>query len=450
MLVREEYEFIANLVTEKFIQRVGQGCLLLGQTGIGKSTFGRYFLIHRILHGLPTYVRRRSGYYLFTKRGFEFIERENAFTKHLVTTKLHLKTAILLVDSNDKCDVPEPRGSEFFTVLITSPATNRYKEFQKQTKISPIWMAPWSWEEIYCTGQAMYNRGHEELRDIFEKIGPTIRPAAEAGSGLLDSVWTRHERLVICALDRTGTSEERDNFPSAIFIVKPKEEDATRQEFIIDTVTKAMADRLLDWLEETMEMEAQAFDHLFSAHSATSSSRGSLFEARYLRLAQKKMKSSGLEYTPRFLPPKSEPNKPSSEPQPFRITFGTHTTVYVDEVSAFDLGSADPSFIFIPAQTNQPTWDFVGRTGDRLVIGQASSRSSNKHKLIIAGLDDLTLLTKDHSLADHRLWKIIFIVPKAVEPSWKFAMPISKGKAKKYQARSTTEYEDIEQYVVGV
>ncbi|KAJ7665147.1 hypothetical protein DFH06DRAFT_1127509 [Mycena polygramma] len=460
MLVREEYKFVAKLVTEKFIQRVGHGCLLLGQTGIGKSTFGRYFLIDRILHGHPTYLRRRSGFYCFTKKGFKFAESENDFTKYLVKGGLHNETAILLVDSNDNCDIPQSQGSEFFTVLITSPATYRYKEFQKQTKSSAIWMAPWSWEEVYCTGQAMYNRGHDALWDIFNRIGPTIRPAAEAGSGLLDILWMKHENMVVLALENlkksgsmglrkalevvhsgTGISEERDTFPSAIFIIKPKEQDEARHEYIIDTVTRAMADHLLDWLGETLESEAEAFDYLFSSHSATTCSRGSLFEARFLRFAQKKMKSGSLEYTPRFLPPSDNPNKVSSQPQPFRITFGPHTTIYNDEVSKFDFGSAAAPFIFIPAQPNQATWDLLGHMGDLVVIGQASSRSS--HRLILAGLDDIKRLTR-HSLADHRFWKIIFIVPKAVEPSWKHAMPISKGKAKKYRERSTAEYEDIE------
>ena len=105
-------------------------------------------------------------------------------------------------------------------------------------------------------------------------------------------------------------------------------------------------------------------------------------------------------------------------------------------------------FVLIPSKPNQPTWDFLAHVSDNVLICQASTYSD--HSVIIAGLDDVKAITANGSLADHRFWKIVFIVPTAVAPSWKSAMPVTKGKAKKYQHRSTEEYEDIEQYILGI
>ncbi|KAJ7217777.1 hypothetical protein GGX14DRAFT_597907 [Mycena pura] len=470
MLVRDEYEFVAALLEEQSMKQIGKGCLLLGHPGIGlrvfwggKTQFGTYFLIRRLLKGHNTYVRTPDGFYCFTTKGFQHCDTEAVFTKYLVTSGLSKMRAILLYDTNQGGDIPQPVSYEYWVIVITSPATHHHKELQKQIGTTTIWMEPWSWEEIYVTGQVMYGRGHESLWEIYDTIGPSIRPASKVSLGLLGYVKKEFNTAVDIGLGlmkkngtallkraleavQTGKVEDADNLPSAIFILKPV--DHVRLDFTLDTVTRAMADRVVFALEEAAESEQESFSNLFSTTSATAPACGNLFEARYLRSLRKRLTEKPINYSPRFLPPQT-PNADPGDPN-FHITIAQNTTIYnVEDVRNFTLPGSTllgSPFVLIPTKPNQPTWDFLAHVGDNLLIFQATTRS---HSVIIAGLDDVKAITANSSLADHRFWKIVFIVPTAVAPSWTNAMPVTKGKAKKYQRRSTKEYEDIKQYILG-
>ncbi|KAJ7224473.1 hypothetical protein GGX14DRAFT_425847 [Mycena pura] len=450
MLVRGEYEFVAGLLEEKSVKQIGnlKGCLLLGHPrnrSESKTQFGTYFLIRRLLKGHNTYVRTSTGFYCFTTEGFEHCVTEDVFTKYLVTSGLSKMRAILLYDTNQGGVVPQPVLYEYWVVVITSPATHHYKELRKQIGTTTIWMEPWSWEEVYVTGQVMYSRGHETLWEIYDSMGPSIRPASKVSSGLLEDVKIEFKKSVDVGLSKmknNGTTllkraleavraGKTDSFPSAIFILKPV--DQIRRKYTLDTVTRAMADRVLLALEEAAASEQESFDDLFSS-TWTAPACGNLFEVRFLQFLRKKLAHMHLDYSPRFLPPRTSPNAVPDDPN-FRITITQKTTIYdVDDVLNFMLPGSP--------------FDFLAHVSDNVLVCQASTYSDQS--VIIAGLDDVKAITANGSLADHRFWKIVFIVPTAVAPSWKSAMPVTKGKARKYQHRSTEEYEDIEQYILGI
>ncbi|KAJ7237446.1 hypothetical protein B0H12DRAFT_1138818 [Mycena haematopus] len=458
MLVRDEYETIATMLETKFATARGRGgCVLLGHSGLGKSTFLSFLMVHRLCNGHNTYVCKTDGFYCFTTLGFKHFITHGEFTRYLSEEKLDKKRAMLLFDTNESVPPPKPHSKEYWPVIVTSPATHSYKEWQKQVGATHIWMKPWSWEEIYVTGQTLHGQEHELLWKVFCEMGPSIRLADRVLSGSLDVVRRNFDAAVDAGLIEmkmggtqllrralhaihTGTGSTKEFFPSAISMLKPVDE--VRRAFTVDTVTRSMADRVLSALEEATESEQLAFANLFSSTSALVPPHGNLFKARVIRFLRKKLVNTHIDYCPRFLPPKSSSNSGPDDPA-FKITIPQNTTFYdVEDVSTFKPPRSP--FVLIPAKPNQPTWDFLVCVADQMLICQASTHPDDS--LIMAGLDDVTAIAGNK---DHRLWKIVFIVPQAVAPSWTTAMTVTKGKAKKFQTRSTKEYEDIEQYVLG-
>ncbi|KAJ7136058.1 hypothetical protein C8R44DRAFT_952708 [Mycena epipterygia] len=351
VLIRAEYESVAEVMDNLFYAPEVKGCVLLGHPGIefqGKSVFMNYILIRRLLNGHNTYVRKRTG----------------DFRNYLVETGLDNNLAMLLYDSNERLDPPEHKAGEFWPVLITFPATHRYKEWKNQVGPSMIWMKPWDWEEVYAIG-----------------MGPSIRPASRALSGDLAAVEIDFTTAVDLALSKmmengsrllrraleaihtgTGSTENTNPLPSAVFMLKPADE--TWRGYIIDTITRPMAYKFLLALEQAAANEQAMFANLFSSTSAAASARGNLFEARFLQLLRKKILNTHVDYHARFLPRKSV--DPGTGTNNITFTIPHRTTVFdVDNVSGFKLPPSP--LVLIPAKSNQPTWDFLTCLNDSMV-----------------------------------------------------------------------------------
>jgi hypothetical protein len=144
IFIRDEYKKALEYIkTLQKSQPVG-GVILIGQPGIGKTTFLYYVLVCRVLAGEPTmFEYEKHGIYSFTDT-FQHLDKIDARAS---------PNAWALSDSNSALWKPNQsftgQGSQFFVLQATSPRPERWHSWKKYRNAKMVTMDLWSWDEMY-------------------------------------------------------------------------------------------------------------------------------------------------------------------------------------------------------------------------------------------------------------------------------------------------------------
>ncbi|KAE9404634.1 hypothetical protein BT96DRAFT_973067 [Gymnopus androsaceus JB14] len=454
------YTMLVHYFDQSGLRRgdISGGCIVLGHPGIGMSVFFWYILIKRVIRGLNTYVRTTDGFYCYSGYGFEHFTTQSEFESYLVGT-LFDETGILLFDTNENIAPPKVEGGDCWPVIISSRKFDNLKQWQKQTQAECIWMKACTWEEIYSACYTLHPVNHERLPEIYALCGPSLRFTVDAiTSPSVDHYVSRRSREIddaLCSLKQDGaeklgaafraiknlTPSNDYDISSLIFLLQPEEEENRYMPFL-DTITVELSDRVLDAIEEASAEQQAAFSTLFPPTAA----KGNLFEALYTRRLRRVLIDEKITTIRARLLSPGHPEKSYS------LTIPSSTTVYTFDNLADVTGAltSDDVFVLIPKKRYQAMWDFAVRVGNTMNMFQATTQPK-MYCTLAAGLIEMKEFTSGHGgLSDVNAWRLIFIVPLAVEPSWTKSMEIKKGSGKKAEKLDTSVYTHMKQYVAGM
>ena len=151
LFVRHFYAPLVDSIFKRF-EVPHLNYLVVGNPGIGKSAFGLYVLFRALREG-------RNVFYLAgkLKLGFHFRRTDGGRSIH----KFKLDNDVLVMSACSPrdvliCDSWTPPLCDAFTVLISSPQRERYKEVQKQPNWRTLFFPVFSKDEIDAMARACF------------------------------------------------------------------------------------------------------------------------------------------------------------------------------------------------------------------------------------------------------------------------------------------------------
>ncbi|KAL1504821.1 hypothetical protein AB1Y20_008594 [Prymnesium parvum] len=142
--------------------------LLTGTPGTGKSSFINFFAAHLLVDGKIIYLQRNGRRIIM-----QFDASSGRAHSHVVLNDEEWKWFLYthrdgwyIVDGEDPGDCVEMP-----MILVTSPKTSRYKEWQKQRQVRSRWMPIWNLEELQFVGARVYSMSEADVRDRYDVVG---------------------------------------------------------------------------------------------------------------------------------------------------------------------------------------------------------------------------------------------------------------------------------------
>ncbi|KAI0742047.1 hypothetical protein C8Q80DRAFT_173093 [Daedaleopsis nitida] len=165
-----EYEsFIGILTEQEKTANTRCSAAVLGQPGIGKTTFLLYLLLYRLERKLPTAAQFNAEHYII-------FDDEGARVHNLNEEDPHLKNCWALADSNVAVTHPcaNFRTDAWFVIQATSPKLERWKEWLKQKEGQKVIMdLPTTMEIVAIANECGYTPSL--AYSYVGKWGPSIR-----------------------------------------------------------------------------------------------------------------------------------------------------------------------------------------------------------------------------------------------------------------------------------
>jgi hypothetical protein len=158
---------------------------VIGNAGIGKSAFGAYVLWRAV-------QARRTVVYLSDKVKNAFILHGDGRAESFVQPDFASRTDAILDDWATVliCDGVKPPVVNAFTLLITSPVRERWKEFNKLLDARRLFFPVFSRAEM-----------SDMLRSCFPQLHTDVESGGEAGVWARYRQWGGIPRYVLCKID---------------------------------------------------------------------------------------------------------------------------------------------------------------------------------------------------------------------------------------------------------
>jgi len=391
---------------------------IVGNAGIGKSAFGAYLLWRAV-------QARRTVVYVSDKVKDAFVLHGDGRVEAFVSSEFLPRASSILDDASTVliCDGVKPPVCSAFTVLITSPVRERWKEFNKCVDASRLFFPVFSLREIGDMRRACFPRlsGAEAeagVQERYEKWGGIPRYVlAKLGKDSQELLARATTRIYVDALLRDldeGEIESDAAVSHRLVHLKPAGERAdgsfsdphsadsylfARSELgsthIVEAVLRAAEQRDLDRLHSMLA------EGLASATFATL--YGSLFERAALRVL-----AAGGQFELHDLTNNAAAGNLVLAPSAV-VTFSSVTHLAEEARSRAVLGTLDAA-VFVPNSKTFTAVDAVLGRG-RLLL---NFTISTEHKLLMsntAGSEGAAPIAKALGVAPSEDIKFLWVLP---------------------------------------
>jgi hypothetical protein len=166
--VRLEYINLAGRIEqykEHYVNSLFNRCLVLGTPGIGKSTFGVYFILRHLS------LRRNVAYSALDRPAFVYITFKDSYHPH-IGDKPIARDYITIYDGTEHAKPFIDSWSSIMILLSSSRASN-YNQFKK-ANCKRFYMNPWSRSETLDFAEKC-NIDNEDLLQRFNVVGGVPR-----------------------------------------------------------------------------------------------------------------------------------------------------------------------------------------------------------------------------------------------------------------------------------
>jgi len=332
--------------------------LVTGTPGIGKSSFISFFAAHVLAAGKTVYLQRHGRRIVLD---FNACTRTpNAFVvldeKEWLKAMHKQKNGWYLVDGDEPCSC-----DNMPTLLVTSPKTSRFKDWQKQRQVLARWMPIWTLEELKYVGTRVFDLTEDELERRYQIVGGCPRrcfmrmsiedlekenrdAVFQAPAGVLEKQLSQRDindpdvphRIIhmtcVCEVDNAAWKFT-----------------AMQADFATPTIAQAV-------IEQEMRSNERSFRAIYDQPifwDFNPGLRGQIFEA-LTHAILRQSSTNGCDWFKREL------DKPDLEPSPWRFP-GHEQVKYFHSLS--DIPSVESKTYWRPSTDNLPTIDSFSYLG---------------------------------------------------------------------------------------
>lgn len=178
-----EYTIVQNYKKDKKANKKPdfRRCLLVGNSGIGKTMSMNYYILQAVQAGIPVVVETR------TKRFFVDTGADDALVEdlHLGTTLKWLcdRHDVLFFHDHSRKQEPPIIDDGAFTVAAVSPDVTNFQEFQKH-KCLTMWVPLPAYEELWQMVNAVASRlTYQDFLNRVQQYGRVIRQIVRGDQG---------------------------------------------------------------------------------------------------------------------------------------------------------------------------------------------------------------------------------------------------------------------------
>jgi len=171
LLIRKPYLQLIEVLEDDRVRagRAGCGCAIVGTPGIGKTYFGLYFLFYITRHYPNSNIiwQNQNEYLLFSPNHSPQDRKYITDFRH----QLHNENDFYLVDS------AVPYSPAFaYTLLFSSPRSERWNEFVKKKGNTVYYMPIWTPNEIWALwNQEFKDLPRDRIQELMNQWGPIPR-----------------------------------------------------------------------------------------------------------------------------------------------------------------------------------------------------------------------------------------------------------------------------------
>ncbi|KDQ18983.1 hypothetical protein BOTBODRAFT_28467 [Botryobasidium botryosum FD-172 SS1] len=168
ILVREEYKRLITALSTPSDSAYGAG--LIGQPGIGKSTFMHYLLVERVLSG------RRTMFQCDSDVIYE-LDKDGVSTRSTLDFFPEPSRDWALVDISDSLAIPYENLDSQFNIMAFRPAPEGWRNWCESRRAAAGVVRPWTKHEIVYAGLRTCHPplNADRLQEAFDNHGPSPR-----------------------------------------------------------------------------------------------------------------------------------------------------------------------------------------------------------------------------------------------------------------------------------
>ncbi|CAA7261979.1 unnamed protein product [Cyclocybe aegerita] len=413
-IILSQYEYFSQrIMAIKDAHR--RGVALIGNPGIGKSSFLIFMLLKRLVNQEHVVLALRSRVYVFNSNGV-FATRSGTDLAVLFDSPAY-KDVLALVDSDEEVREPDPGlvHSGLFAVHATSPQQARYKIWVNQKRAITLVMDPLTIDDMHAlvslesphclreeveAAMLMYGSNSRTIADIFQDPDGDLLQETKIAQSL--------DRLSLSQLEELIRKPDDGDKQITHALIqsassRPPPQEGDRRYLATDTMVHSIASPYIWKLlyKKFMDSSLQEIRRLFVSLAGMTSSnamRGWLFEAwSHDRLCQGEFAftlTEMVKISSRLVRGQNTRQLPLGPKREFEIY--PSSTKFAN--------TKDGDKYYVPQEGNNPTFDSFIRVSHQLGIGFQMTISPT-HALKVKGLE---LLSKR---IDTKERMFVFVIP---------------------------------------
>ncbi|KAJ3511278.1 hypothetical protein NLJ89_g4195 [Agrocybe chaxingu] len=416
LVILSQYEyFLQRIKAIKESPRRTAGVVLLGNPGIGKSSFLIFMLLHCLVNRNRVVWASRGDVYVLNPNGV-FTIRSGTHLRMYFNRPAY-EGVLALVDSDEKSEEPDPGlvHSRLFAVHATSPQQGRYKNWVKQRMAISLVMEPPTVDDMHAlmslrfpdcvrsrveAAMATYGGNSRTIVEVFEFSNGVSLQEVRIKNSLQSLSFSQLEQLI------RDPHDGDKNITHALIqstSSRPPPQIGDPRYLAPDMMVHSFASRYIWKLvyQRFMDSSLQEMRRLFVSLAGLTSAgatRGWIFEAWcHDRLCQAEI---ALELTEMVRDSSSLAKGVNTR----SLLFGQKRKFKIFPTSTRIADTKDTSKYYVPQKGNNPTFDSFLHISDEVGIGFQMTISSD-HTLEPKGLRILAqrLGTNEHLF--------VFVIP---------------------------------------